>query len=64
MIPESYVVRVYRRDPDRPDRIEGLLIAADGGAGHAFHSGAELLRLLESAAEKREAPRRPRTKGV
>jgi hypothetical protein len=52
MLPQSYVVRIYRRDPDRPDRIDGILIAADTQSRHAFHSEAELLRLLASVAAK------------
>ena len=57
MIPESYVVRIYRRDLDHPDRMEGILIAVDAEGGQAFHSGAELLHLLTLAAENREVSR-------
>ena len=46
MISESYVVRIYRRDPDHPDRMDGILISANAEGGQAFHGSAELLRLL------------------
>jgi len=55
MTPESYVVRIYRRDRNHPDRMEGILIAVDTEGGQAFHSGAELLRLLALAAGDSEA---------
>jgi hypothetical protein len=48
MLPESYVVRIYRRDRNRPDHMEGVLIAAEEMEAQPFHSGAELLRLLQS----------------
>ena len=57
MTPESYLVRIYRRDRDHPDQMEGILIAVEAEGGHAFHSGAELLRLLRLAAENREVSR-------
>jgi hypothetical protein len=50
MIPESYVVRIYRRDRKRPDHVEGVLISADEGEAQPFHGGAELLRLLTARA--------------
>jgi len=56
MTPESYVVRIYRRDPNHPDRMEGILITVEAEGGQAFHSGAELLRLLTLVAENAEAP--------
>jgi hypothetical protein len=54
MIPESYVVRIYRRDRKQPDSMEGVLIRADEGDAQPFHSGAELLRLLTARATDRE----------
>lgn len=48
MIPESYVVRIYRRDRNQPYGMEGTLVAVgtEGVQTFPFHSGAELLRLL------------------
>jgi hypothetical protein len=54
MLPESYVVRIYRRDRNRPDHMEGVLIAAEDLEGLPFHSGAELLRLLTAPARDRD----------
>lgn len=61
MIPQSYLVRIYRRDLGHPDRIEGLLVATDEGPDQASHSGTELLRLLTSAAgnSKTSPPQEP-----
>jgi hypothetical protein len=53
MIPESYVVRIYRRDRNRPDHMEGVLIGAEELDAQPFHSGAELLRLLTAPAGDR-----------
>lgn len=61
MIPQSYLVRIYRRDLNHPDRIEGLLVAMDEGPDRPFHSAAELLRLLTAAVgnSKTSPPQAP-----
>ena len=60
---ESYVVRIYRRDPRDPGRITGLVQRAEADRNSAFHSVTELLQLLslerappqtDAAALKRE----------
>jgi hypothetical protein len=43
---ESYVVRIYRRDPDDPRRVTGLVEAAEPGTRASFRTAADLLRLL------------------
>jgi hypothetical protein len=57
MIAESYIVRIYRRNPNHPDRMEGILLAVSAESSQAFHSGAELLRLLTLPAENRDVSR-------
>ena len=57
MISESYVVRIYRRDRNHPDRMEGILIAVEAQGSQAFHSGAELLRLLTLAGGDQKVSR-------
>jgi hypothetical protein len=59
-MPESYVVRIYRRDRSHPDGgMEGTLIAVgtEGVDMFPFHGGAELLRLLTSVAGNGETAR-------
>jgi len=58
-MPESYVVRIYRRDQNHPDRMDGIVISANAEGGQAFHSSAELLHLLTLAARNREVSRAP-----
>ena len=43
---ESYVVRIYRRDPDSPGHVAGVVQRTDGDQNYAFHTVAELLQLL------------------
>lgn len=45
---ESYVVRIYRRDPDDSQRLDGMLEAVESEARHAFHGRDELWALLVS----------------
>jgi len=56
-MPESYVVRIYRRDRNHPDQMDGIVISANAEGGQAFHSVAELLQLLTSAAGRDEVSR-------
>lgn len=44
--PESYVVRVYRRDPASPDRINGVVEVLPHGLRWPFASTDELVRIL------------------
>ena len=43
---ESYVVRIYRRDPENPEQVAGLVQRTDVDQNHVFHSVTELLQLL------------------
>jgi len=51
---EGYIVRIYRRDPENPERVTGTLECAGSQESRVFHSAAELLQLLE--LERRAAP--------
>ena len=44
--PEYFVVRVYRRTPDDPARIEGVVEAVASGAQVPFASAQELWTIL------------------
>ena len=48
--PEYFVVRVYRRMPDDPTRIEGIVEAVASGAQYSFVSAQELWTILLKAA--------------
>ena len=48
--PEYFVVRVYRRTPDDPSRIEGMVEAVASGAQVPFASAQELWTILLQAA--------------
>lgn len=48
--PEYFVVRVYRRTPNDPARIEGVVEAVASGAQVPFASAQELWTILLQAA--------------
>jgi len=55
-IPKSYIVRVYRVDPEVPDKIAGQVEAVDGaGARTSFTGIGELARALREPAAKKNA---------
>jgi hypothetical protein len=43
---ENYIIRIYRRDQDNPDRLTGLLESVEGETRHPFHSLNGLCALL------------------
>ena len=45
-LPASFVVRMYRADPDRPEAIAGLVEDIERGVTRSFRNGHELLRVL------------------
>jgi len=45
-LPASYVVRLYRADPVRPDALAGLIEDLARGETRSFRTGTELLRQL------------------
>ncbi len=53
---ESYVVRIYRRDPRNPTHVTGLVECADPELNRMFHSVSELLELLALDRRRRRAP--------
>jgi len=48
-LPASYVVRLYRADPARPQAVAGLVEDLDRGVTRSFRNGTELLRQLTGA---------------
>lgn len=43
---ESYIIRVFQRDPREPARISGLVEMVETGARRAFHGREELWAIL------------------
>ena len=43
---ESYVVRIYRRDPQHPDQVAGLVEGVGLEKSKSFRTVAELLQLM------------------
>ena len=50
-LPASFVVRMYRADPDRPDAIAGLVEDIERGVTRSFRDGNELLRVLATGED-------------
>jgi hypothetical protein len=50
---DSYVVRIYRRDPKEPRRQAGTVERAGAQGREVFHDLEELLDILEKQAAKR-----------
>lgn len=48
---ETYIIRIYRRDPGDPRRLTGLLESVDSGTRSAFHTLNDLRKLLVPAAD-------------
>ncbi len=46
MAVESYVVRIYRRDPQHPDQVAGLVEGVGLEKSKSFRTVAELLQLM------------------
>jgi hypothetical protein len=53
---DSYVVRIYRRDPKEPRRLTGVVERAGGEDQTAFHDVEELLAILSSQRPNRGIP--------
>ena len=56
--PESYVVRIYRRDPRRPGHIVGTVEVVASGSEQGFKTLRELQRILATHSGTR-VPRAP-----
>lgn len=56
--PESYVVRIYRRNPTLPGRVTGTVEVVGSGSELSFRSLRELQRILamRGGADRKEAP--------
>lgn len=54
----TYIVRIYRRDPQNPELIVGRIEDAESGETKTFHTLGELIRLFDGKAAVIEAPRR------
>jgi hypothetical protein len=50
---ENYIVRIYRRDQDRPDEIAGLVELVEAEKKQAFKNMDELSQILCSPVKKR-----------
>jgi hypothetical protein len=56
---QSYIVRVYRIDPEEPSCITGVVEAMDGsGAKKPFTGSDELAKILSRGAGKRHKGKR------
>jgi len=54
---ENYIVRIYRRDQDRPSEIAGLVELVEAEKKQAFKNMDELSQILCSP-EKKKTPKR------
>ena len=54
---ENYIVRIYRRDQDRPDEIAGLVELVEAEKKQAFKNIDELSQILCSP-ERKKAPKK------
>ena len=48
---ETYIIRIYRRDPVDPGRLTGLLESVERGTRSPFHTLNDLRKLLVPAAD-------------
>lgn len=63
---ENYIVRIYRRDAQDPERVSGLVEVVGDGATRPFTSFEELSEILlpgRKAAEQRTGKKEKRRKG-
>jgi len=49
--PQVLVIRIYRRDPNLPDRIDGLIEVVATKREYSFASGPELVKTIEQVIE-------------
>ena len=49
---DSYIIRIYRRDTDKPETMLGVLEAVSDGVQQSFHSRDELWNLLVEAPSR------------
>jgi uncharacterized membrane protein len=55
---ENYIVRIYRRDQDRPDEIAGLVELVEVEKKQAFKNIDELSQILCSPMKKKRRKRK------
>jgi hypothetical protein len=55
---DSYIIRIYRRDVDKPETMLGVLETVGDGAQRSFHSHDELWNLLAEAPSSRKNKRK------
>ena len=58
--PESYVVRIYRRDPRLPSRVVGTVEVVADGSERGFKSLRELQQILARGQGASQAAPKPR----
>jgi len=61
---ETYVIRIYRRDPCDGNHVDGVLEIVERGVSYGFHGQEELWKLLapnEVTGARGDAPRDPVT---
>ncbi|MGD2076683.1 MAG: hypothetical protein PVG38_17415 [Gammaproteobacteria bacterium] len=56
---ENYIVRIYGRDPDDPDRITGVLESVERETRHPFQSISALRSMLSAPAKCNLQPAKP-----
>lgn len=56
--PDSYVVRIYRRDPRQPRRLAGTVEIVETGAELGFRNPTELITVLAGADMQQPGPRK------
>jgi hypothetical protein len=56
--PEYFVIRVYRRAPDDPMRIEGVVEVVANATQHAFASAEALWAILQKVSLPQDRTRR------
>ena len=49
---ESYLIRIYRREKDNPERIVGIIEEIDTKEKHSFKNMSELGKIICPAMEK------------
>jgi hypothetical protein len=56
---ENYLVRIYRRDKEDPERITGLVEFIEAGEKKSFATFDELKAILDADREKKRVKNRP-----
>jgi hypothetical protein len=55
-IMDSYLIRIYRRSTDDPQKVVGMVEEIDSGRTHAFHDLLGLCRTLSHKNKPEEEP--------